>query len=92
VPVGKVWPTHKSKGDYHGNFNTEMYMYWLFADAIPGCIELSRAHGDRPVTLIIDKAAYHVSMGPTGVNPFDLISGVESALREGCPRTITGVS
>ena len=72
VPVGKIWPAHVQTGDYHGNFNSLLYLRWMLFDLLPGLLETSKANGDRPVNFCIDHASYHASMGPTGVNVLSL--------------------
>ena len=72
VPVGKVWAASSKSKDYHSNFSAPMYLFWFHKDAIPGLIELSQEQRDRPVWLTIDKAPYHVSMGPGSIQSADL--------------------
>jgi hypothetical protein len=55
-----LWVSSSSKGDYHDNMNSEMYMKWIVEKLVP---TFERLHPCKQMPLIQDNAPYHHKRG-----------------------------
>ena len=63
-----IWAASSSKGDYHGNFSNAIYLHWMDSKLMPALVALSKKHGGRPMTFIIDGASYHSAKYPSALD------------------------
>jgi transposase len=55
-----LWISSSSKGDYHDNMNSDMYMKWIVEKLVP---TYERLHPGKQMLLIQDNAPYHHKRG-----------------------------